>query len=928
MASLLNRPCALGLVLTTVIALVIAGDLSHATAQPPAPAAPPNPLVERLIAASPAERQPLLEAHGAELTLELQRAISARALELRRTSRLDEAVHAYAALREVAERRNDRAGVALSLVGYSAIPGQRAEYPAALGALNEALGIGETLHDDVVIASALANLAIIYRLTGDFDRSLETNHRALALAIAGDDRFTQGRVYSNLGLVYASQGHYREALDVYEKSVAIKESTSDAADVAVTLNNIGNIHAEQGNLELALGFYMRALNAVQKSGDELSEAIGVSNIGTIYRSMGKYDLALEQFKKGLAIYERLGNPRGIATATYNLASMSSRQGKRDDALAGYRKSLALREAIKDRDGIRESLDAIANLLYRMDQPVEALAAGERATAIARELKSNELLWQPLITVGILLEDAHEPARAEAAYRESIDAIETIRSEVAGGADARRRFFEDKLAAYHQLTGFLLKSGRNAEALAVAERARGRVLAELFDSADVTVRPLTPAERDQQRGLEQDVVASTTRLAAAERRPASDPAAAKDAQDAGERVRQARLASGEFRDVLDARYPVRRLARVDAHADPLASAAALLPDARMALVEFAVSDEQTDIFVVTRPGASAADQAPVIATFTAPIGSDALAARVEAYRLKLASRAPGYEADARALYDLLLRPARAALAGHTRLIIVPDAALWAIPFETLAPAAGRAVIDEASVTYAPSIAVLRAMHERRLALESGNRFPRVVIAADPASDLPKLPDAQRQAAALATLYGASRSRVFVGAAATEPGVRAALANATILHFATHGVVDDMNPMYSFLQLTRTGQVDANTDGRLEAWEIMSLKLDATVAVLTACDTARGTLGGGEGIVGLAWAFFAAGTPATVVSLWQLDSASATTLTLGLHQRLRAGLVRGHGSVADSLRAAALDLRRDVRYRHPFYWAGLVTVGDGY
>ncbi|HMB81828.1 MAG TPA: CHAT domain-containing protein, partial [Vicinamibacterales bacterium] len=88
------------------------------------------------------------------------------------------------------------------------------------------------------------------------------------------------------------------------------------------------------------------------------------------------------------------------------------------------------------------------------------------------------------------------------------------------------------------------------------------------------------------------------------------------------------------------------------------------------------------------------------------------------------------------------------------------------------------------------------------------------------------------------------------------------------------------------------------------------------------------GGGEGVVGLAWAFFAAGTPATVVSLWPLESGSATTLTLGLHQRLRAALLRGHASVADSLRAAALELRRDPRYRHPFYWAGLVTVGDGF
>ena len=81
-------------------------------------------------------------------------------------------------------------------------------------------------------------------------------------------------------------------------------------------------------------------------------------------------------------------------------------------------------------------------------------------------------------------------------------------------------------------------------------------------------------------------------------------------------------------------------------------------------------------------------------------------------------------------------------------------------------------------------------------------------------------------------------------------------------------------------------------------------------------------------GLAWAFFAAGTPATVVSLWPLESGSATTLTLAFHRRLRASLGRQHESVADSLRQAALEVRREPRYSHPFYWAGLVAVGDGY
>ena len=287
----------------------------------------------------------------------------------------------------------------------------------------------------------------------------------------------------------------------------------------------------------------------------------------------------------------------------------------------------------------------------------------------------------------------------------------------------------------------------------------------------------------------------------------------------------------------------------------------------------------------------------------------------------------FHADARALYDLLLKPIAPAVGARSRLVVVPDGVLWTIPFEALEPAADRSVVDSTTIAYAPSIAVLRVMRDRQRMLGSRLTSPLLAVAADPVSDLPRLPAAARQASTLAALYGAPRSRVLVGAAATEPKVRSALADADVLHFATHGIVDDRDPMYSFLQLTRGG-ADAAGDGRLEAWEIQSLKLRAAVAVLTACDTARGTLGGGEGVIGLAWSFLAAGTPSMVVSLWELDAGSATALTSDLHQRLRASMVGGHVRVAESLRSAMLQLRSNPRYRHPYYWAGLVAVGDGY
>jgi len=120
-----------------------------------------------------------------------------------------------------------------------------------------------------------------------------------------------------------------------------------------------------------------------------------------------------------------------------------------------------------------------------------------------------------------------------------------------------------------------------------------------------------------------------------------------------------------------------------------------------------------------------------------------------------------------------------------------------------------------------------------------------------------------------------------------------------------------------------------DGLLEAWEIMNLDLNADLVVLSACETARGRVGAGEGVIGLTWALFVAGSPTTVVSQWKVESASTTELMLEFHRQLQSKIkTRQAGvSTAQALQSSALKMLRSREYRHPFYWGGLVIVGDG-
>jgi CHAT domain-containing protein len=177
-----------------------------------------------------------------------------------------------------------------------------------------------------------------------------------------------------------------------------------------------------------------------------------------------------------------------------------------------------------------------------------------------------------------------------------------------------------------------------------------------------------------------------------------------------------------------------------------------------------------------------------------------------------------------------------------------------------------------------------------------------------------------------LYGAARSKIYIGAEAREDRLKAEAGQARVLHFATHGIMDNASPMYSHLVLA---QGDKNEDGLLEAWELMQMDLKADLAVLSACETARGQFGAGEGTVGPSWATFIAGVPTTVVSQWKVESASARDLMISFHRQALTSqaAAKPKATKAEALRQAALKMMKSPETSHPFYWAEFVLVGDG-
>jgi CHAT domain-containing protein len=267
--------------------------------------------------------------------------------------------------------------------------------------------------------------------------------------------------------------------------------------------------------------------------------------------------------------------------------------------------------------------------------------------------------------------------------------------------------------------------------------------------------------------------------------------------------------------------------------------------------------------------------------------------------------------------------------------VPDGILWELPFQALQTGANRYLIENVAIYYAPSLTALSEMSRRQIRTgpESLLAFANPRIDNKTFSDLKgvvrgdvlaPLPEAETEVKALKRIW--NPNKIFIGPSAEEREFKARASNYRFIHFATHGILDDINPMYSRLLLSRDVN-DANDDGLLEAREIMRMNLSAELVVLSACETAQGRVGTGEGMIGMSWAFMMAGVPTVVASQWKVDSATTSELMIKFHRQLKNQYSIRLTGKSQALRQASLALMKVARYKHPFFWAGFVVIGDG-
>jgi CHAT domain-containing protein/tetratricopeptide (TPR) repeat protein len=827
-----------------------------------------------------------------------------------------------------------------ALIRQGTLQFQQSNYDQALTNVQLALSIAERIGDKEGIAQALSDMGSVSYTQGNYVLAVDQFRRSVMLRKALGDKVRTAISLTNLGTVYGSQGNHRLASQYYQESLVEFESAGNKIGMGAALNNLGNTYFAQGNYGLALENYQRALNYFEAAGYKPGIAISVNNIGNVYQKENNYEAALDYLQKSLQMKEALDNKSGVATSLHNIGEVYKAQGRYDLALNYYQRSLMQFEAIGERARSRALLLASMGLVYYLQGDyTKALEFTNNAAAIAKQIDNREVLWDVRTTEGRVYQALNQPVKARRAFEEAIDTIESLRKQVAGGEQEQQRSFEGKISPYHAMVELLVAQKEPGLALAQAERAKARVLLDVMHSGRVDItKAMTTQEREQEARLRNELAILNSQISRESQLPQPDQTRLADLKA---RLQKARLQYEAFQTSLYAAHPELRVQRGEARVLTLGEAAALLPDAQSALLQYVVTSEKTYLFVLSK--GHAVNQSEVkLKSYVLEIKEKDLSDLASAFRRQLANRDSTFRLAAINLYDKLMKPAQAELRYKQTLIIVPDGALWELPFQALQDATGRYLIENYALSYAPSLTVLHGMSNlRRRNVVSGASG--LLAIGNPAFEkqgldrlklvhrdekLSGLPEAEKEVKTLAQLYGAAQSKVYIGAEAREDRFKAEAGRFIVLHLATHGILNDSSPMYSQVVLAPSDQAGVE-DGLLEAWEIMNLNLNADLVVLSACESGRGRIGAGEGIIGLSWALFVAGIPTTVVSQWKVESASTTTLMLEFHRNLRAGVKypKTRVSTAKALQQASLKLLGQSEYRHPFYWAGFVVVGDG-
>ncbi|MDD5300176.1 MAG: CHAT domain-containing protein [Gallionella sp.] len=508
---------------------------------------------------------------------------------------------------------------------------------------------------------------------------------------------------------------------------------------------------------------------------------------------------------------------------------------------------------------------------------EAKAGYDELLKKSKIRDNGDIYWLILFDRGRIAEKEGDLKGAAGYYRQAVDVIEQQRSTI-NTETSKIGFVGDKQAVYRQLVAALFADRQYAAAFEYVERSKSRALVDMLaakqDFAVVSGDP------DKVKNLL--AMASNAEIEAM-------------LQGAVTEKPQTRSLVVSARQQLQGESPeLASLINVSSLAT--SEIQALIPPDE-ALIEYYYNAPDLIAFVLTDKGLSAVR-----------LDSGSLLESVRQYRKQLESaNTVGYLDLSKQLYNQLLRPVVAQI-NVKKLIIVAHGPLHYLPFNALHDGQDY-LIERYSLRMLPSASVLKYLRAEPVA-KQGN----LLAFGNPDLGNPQFDLAYAQDEAIAITKNRPQSKVLLRKDANETALRQYGGGFRYLHFATHGEFNADAPLKSALRLAK----DEQSDGLLTVDKLYSIKLDADLVTLSACETGLGKIANGDDVVGLTRGFLYAGSRSIVASLWQVDDLATSYLMTRFYDNLQQTDKR------EALRQAQLDTRK--KYAHPFYWAAFQITGS--
>jgi CHAT domain-containing protein/tetratricopeptide (TPR) repeat protein len=839
---------------------------------------------------------------------------------------------------------------------------------SAIKKLQDALPLIRGIRDRYGESEALANMAAAYHALAEYQKTIETITLALAIWQETGDRQGQAVAYSFIANSQNSLGEWEKVIETLKKALLVYQAQGDRNSEAITLANISTFYSKVGDMEKALEYANLTLPIRREVGDRAAEAHTLNIIGSIHNATGDVRKAIEVYEQALLL--RPFTDRIVeANLLRNLGGAYAAAGETQAALSYFKQALTLSRQSGGRQGEAIALRGLGEIYRLLGQTAEALEHFNESLPIARAISHREGEAQSLHIIARVQRDLNQLPEARVNIEAGISIIESLRARIRD--QQQRSSYFASVGSYYDLYIDILMQQRteqdsealNARAIEASERSRARSLLELLAEARIEIRQeVDPELLRRERTLQQSLntgAEQQIRLLSGKHTP-------EQAEAASRRIASLTAELQELKTKIRAASP-RYAALTQPEPLSLKQIQEQALDPETLLLEYSLGDKRSYLWAVTQTK---------ITGFALPSKAEIEAAARHFYDLaKSNAKSEEIEQSAARLSQMLLAPALKEM-SKPRLAIVADGALQYIPFAALPkPSTERTDKQRASIQYQPliidheivmlpsasTLALLR--HETRGRAAS----PKLVaVLADPVFDsedvrvrralagatdsekqstekdsallrsveetgmasgkwpLPRLLGTRREAQRILSLAPAQAKRQALDfEASRETALGSDLGHYQIIHFATHGLINNRHPELSGLVLSLADKQGRPQNGFLRLNEIYNLRLPVELVVLSACQTGLGKEVRGEGLIGLTRGFMYAGARRLAASLWQVEDA-ATSELMALFYRGMLGEKRLRP--ASALRAAQLEMWKQKQWRSPYYWAAFVIQGE--